>query len=132
MRYCIYLATSFLALGYLFNCTSEPKEKEYLPEETLPGYWELLEAKRNGKNVPSLKGAYFELGSDKTISTNYSGEQVVSDYTIIDNSIVYQDSSKDQKLDFTILSQDTIVFETILRKIWKYELTLLRVDKMNK
>lgn len=131
MRHCFYLVFGFLALGFLYNCASEPKEEELLIEDILPGYWEMLEAKRNGNNVPSLKDAYFEFDTLQTMTTNYSGAgQIVSTYKIVDNSIIYQEAnSKDQKLDFTIKSPDTIVFNTVLRKIHKFELTLLRSEK---
>lgn len=131
MRHCFYLVFGFLALGFLYNCTSEPKEEELLIEDILPGYWEMLEAKRNGNNVPSLKDAYFEFDTLQTMTTNYSGAgQIVSTYKIVDNSIMYKEAnSKDQKLDFTIKSPDTIVFNTVLRKIHKFELTLLRSEK---
>lgn len=132
MRNCIYLAFSLLALGFLFNCESEPKEKPLLITDLLPGYWELIDAKRNGKDVPSLKGAYFEFDTNKTISTNWSGQQVVSSYHIDGNAIVYQAENKDQKLDFTINSQDTLQFTTIMRKIWNFEFTLVKADKENK
>jgi len=113
----------------VFSCVGEPKEKPLVIEDVLPGYWELIEATRNGKPVPSLQGAYFEFDSINTISTNFSGQQVVTDYRLEEQSLIYTEKKKDTKMDFTIRDIDTLQFNTEMRKIHKFELTLLRTEK---
>lgn len=115
------------ALYLVFSCVKE--SEELVIEDVLPGYWELISATRNGSSVPSLQGAYFEFDTLGAISTNFSGEQVLTDYTINDNSILYTDSGTETKMDFQIKTADTLIFKTEMRKIFKFELTLLRSDK---
>ena len=131
MRYWTYFVFSFLAVVTLYNCASDPAEEALTIDDVLPGYWEIAEAKRNGKVTSTLKGGYFEFDTLQSMTTNWSGAgQIVSDYKILDNSVTYTESNKkDQKLEFEIKALDTIVFNTVLKKIHKFELTLLRVDK---
>ena len=121
----------FSAFGLFFNCTSDSAEELLKIEEVLPGYWEIIEAKRNGKVTSTLKGGYFEFDTLQSMTTNWSGAgQIVSSYDVLDNSVTYTESNKkDQKLSYEIKALDTIVFNTVLKKIHKFELTLLRVDK---
>ncbi len=112
-----------------FSCVQESKEDTLSIENVLPGYWELINATRNGKAVPSLEGTYFEFDTLGNISTNFSGNQVVADFEIVENSILYKESNKSNKLDFTIKGPDTLNFSTVMRKIFNFELTLLRVEK---
>ncbi len=131
MKIRIYLFFSFLALGFVYSCASDPTEKVLTIEEVLPGYWEIVEAKRNGKATSTLKGGYFEFDTLQSMTTNWSGAgQIVSNYEVLEDAVTYTESNKkDQKLDFEIKALDTIVFNTTLKKIHKFELTLLRVDK---
>jgi len=129
MRFCISFVLCCSLLCLLFACVAEPKEAPLTIEEVLPGYWEVINATRNGNQVPSLENAYFEFDSLGTISTNYSGKQVVTDYKFVDQSIIYQESKKENKLDFKIKSRDTLQLNTIIRKIHNFELTLLRTEK---
>jgi|GEM_PF-1284927 len=129
MRFRLSFITVCALLCILFSCIREPKEKPLIIEEVIPGYWELISASRNGKNVPSLEGAYFEFDSLGTISTNFSGKQVVTEYIIDDQSIIYQEFGKDNRLDYLIKGFDTLQFNTVMRKIFNFELTLLRTEK---
>jgi hypothetical protein len=131
MKYWTFLVFSLLALCFLNNCTSDPAEEDLTIEDVLPGYWEITEAKRNGKVASTLKGGYFEFDTLQSMTTNWSGAgQIVSDYKVLNNSVTYTESNnRDQKLDLEIKALDTIVFNTVLKKIHKFELTLLKVDK---
>ncbi len=126
-RLLLFIIIPFLAL--VLSCAGEPKDKPILIEDVLPGYWELIAATRNGKPVPSLQGAYFEFDTLNTISTNFTGKQVVSDYQLSEQSILYKEGKNESKLDFIIKDMDTLQFNTEMRKIFKFELTLLRTDK---
>ena len=130
MKSRLLLFISFISVLLLTSsCIGEPKEAPLVIEDVLPGYWELISATRNGSNVPSLQGAYFEFDTLGNISTNFSGDQVFTAYSINDNAILYKDSGKETKLDFLIKSSDTLQFNTEMRKIFKFELTLLRSEK---
>jgi hypothetical protein len=120
-----------LLVGVLLfgSCTQDPKEPALIIEEVLPGYWELISATRNGKSVPSLENTYFEFDSLGTVSTNFTGEQVVTEYNIVDSTIIYNQEGTSSKFDFNIIHQDTIVLNTVMRKIFKFELLVHRAVK---
>lgn len=119
-------------LSLCFSCGPDVDENALTIEKVLPGYWELIHAARNGKTTSSLEGTYFEFDTLGNISTNFSGNQAISGFKIAENSILYSESNKEKKLDYLLKSQDTLVFNTVLKKIHNFELTLLRVNKESK
>ncbi len=121
--------TSIIGLLFFGSCTPEPKDPPLIIEEVLPGYWELISATRNGKSVPSLEGTYFEFDSTGTVSTNFTGEQVVTDYNILDSAIIYNHEGNNSKFDFRIMHSDTMMLKTEMRKIFKFELLVHRAVK---
>jgi len=121
--------TCIIGLIIFGSCTTEPEDPPILIEEVLPGYWELINANRNGKTVSSLEGTYFEFDSLGTVSTNFTGEQVVTDYNIVDSSIVYKNEGSDTNFDFHIVHPDTLMLKTTMRKIFKFELLVHRAVK---
>jgi len=129
MNFRLYFFICIIALIIFGSCSPEPKEPPILIEEVLPGYWELINATRNGKSVPSLEGTYFEFDSLGAVSTNFTGQQVVTDYTIADSSIIYNNEGRDTKLDFSIIHPDTLMLKTKMRKIFKFELLVQRAVK---
>jgi len=129
MKFRILLFTFFSITCILLSCLGEPKEAPLTIDKVLPGYWELINATRNGNPAPTLQGTYFEFDSLGVISTNLTGEQVVTEYTIEDNTILYDGAGKQNKLDFKINSIDTLTFNMVMRKIHKFELTMLKSEK---
>lgn len=129
MKFRILFFTFFSTTCFFLSCVGEPKEDPLAIDKVLPGYWELVEAKRNGKPAPSLQGTYFEFDSLGVISTNLTGEQVVTEYKIENNSILYDGAKEQNKLDFHVNSIDTLTFNMVMRKIHKFELVLLKSEK---
>jgi len=129
MNFRLLSFTCILGLLLFGSCTPEPKDPPLTIEEVLPGYWELLSATRNGKAVPSLEGTYFEFDTLGAVSTNFTGEQVVTDFNIVDSSFVYNQGGKDSKFDFRIIHLDTLMLTTKMRRIFKFELLLHRAVK---
>ena len=51
-------------------------------KKQLHGFWELTEAKRNGKATDLLKGGYFYFGSTGKMATNIQGDTITELYQL--------------------------------------------------
>lgn len=129
---CFFALIFCIGISLLFfQCTIEPTDAPMAIEDVLPGNWELVGATRNGKKITSLTGTYFEFDSLGTISTNLGGEEVITDFKVQENSIVYNQANVEKKLDFTVRHEDTLQFNLTMREIWNFELTLHRIKGEN-
>ena len=56
--------------------------KDTINEESLFGKWDIVQAQRNGKETPYLRGGYFVIEKDGKIVVNISGSDEASTYTL--------------------------------------------------
>ncbi|MEM9917006.1 MAG: hypothetical protein AAF990_02855 [Bacteroidota bacterium] len=60
----------------------EERPSVAISADQLQGYWEVLAAKRNGKNTESLDDAYFQFQEDGQMETNIMGEPMIEAFTL--------------------------------------------------
>ena len=93
----IQLRWVFLITGLLvaYSC----RQDGAVHEEDLYGKWDVVKASRNGKETPYLRGGYFIIGADGTMTLNITGEDESGPYTFRKNTLRVSD-----KRDFIVES----------------------------
>ena len=126
-----------------FSCKNSPSEKHLntspldtivsVPAETelqasfsaLEGDWEVVAARRNGKDTETLNTALFSFIDTQTMSTNLLGDDMESNYILEGNKIT-QSSAPLLVFDIKRLASQELVLATEIQG-FKFDLNLSRI-----
>lgn len=81
------------------------KQSSGIEQEGLYGKWDIVTAKRNGKETPYLRGGYFIIEPNGLMTVNITGSDERGDYNLDNNMLTLND-----KMNFLIekLHQDSM------------------------
>lgn len=82
------------------------KRSESIDQDGLYGKWDIVKAERNGKETHYLRGGYFVIGQDGTMSINITGEEEKGRYILEDQHLQMND---DKIFNIETLQQDTLI-----------------------
>lgn len=117
-------------VGFMMCLVSQSCKQPVEPVDTsiLNGKWLVTSAERNAKETATLNKAIFVFNPDSTMQTNFTGEEVNTNYTVSGNVITQVSGDK---LPFTILnlSTDSLTLQTKLMDYnFKFFLANERLD----
>lgn len=96
------------------------------------GKWFIVNAKRNAKYTTTLNEAYFVFDKDKTMQTNFMGEEMDAKYTVAGN-VITQESEDNLSYDILTLSKDTMILKTqIMDHYFEFYMLNERLDPFDK
>jgi len=67
------------------------KQSSGIELEGLYGKWDIVTAKRNGKETPYLRGGYFSIEPNGLMTVNITGSDEKGDYTLENNVLTLND-----------------------------------------
>ena len=110
-------------LFFSWACVNVEPAPIQLDKSKIKGYWEVLEAKRNGKSTGTLKDAFFKFSNSDKLVTNVLGQDDAQLISWRDSTFISADSSYVYKV--RRLNQDTLDLSfTYMR--YQFELSLVR------
>ena len=119
---CLLLSWSFIQL----SC----KEKNPVDSNSdITGYWELVEAQRNGKPTLTLENAFIHFIQDSVLETNLLRKTVQSSYLKLDNRII-QDYPERIEYEIQSQSNDSLYLQTEIRG-YKFDFKLVYIDSLS-
>lgn len=114
----------------LINSCGETSET--IDTSLINGKWFIVNAKRNTKYTSTLNEAYFVFDKNKTMQTNFMGEEMNAKYTVVGN-VITQESEDKLSYDILTLSKDTMILKTmIMDHYFEFYMLNERIDPFGK
>ena len=116
-----------VVLWALISCDPSDTRATNLP---LSGYWEIVEASRDGRSTLTLEKAFIHFQSDSVLSTNLLRKEVSSSYERIDNKII-QENPERIEYDISYMTEDSLRLKSIIRG-YNFNFSLVYIDSLSK
>lgn len=103
----------------LFSCKSDTPNTT-ASKDNLQGKWEIIDAKRNGKQTELLKNGFFNFENNElTSNINLSADTITEVFTVTDNNIILNNS----RYNVLYNTSDTLILSTRISN-FDFEFTL--------
>lgn len=86
-------------------CLPACKRQEAIAMDDLYGKWDIVKAKRNGKETNYLRGGYFVINNDGRMTVNITGEEEQGSYTLDGRRLQF---GQDKTFSIETLSADSL------------------------
>jgi hypothetical protein len=89
----------------MLNC----KQRDPVEQAALYGKWDIAKAERNGKETPYLRGGYFIINPDGTITINITGEDERGKF-ILDRDVIRMNEEKEFEIRSLTADSLTVMY----------------------
>jgi len=98
------LLTLFALIVFVFSCSNDTVE---FKKKDILGFWELVEAKRNGNKTDLLRGGYFYFGSTGKMATNFKGD-TLNELFEVEGELIKTLGPENMTFKVKYISKDTL------------------------